>query len=418
MPNALSTTKIFRTLTVGVVMVSVVTTSGYSLAAESISTLAADAQKEVAKKQDKLDEINKKIKAYNDIINLKQQQRTTLSGQVTALENQAAKLTLEIEKNQNQIEDIGQDMDRLQSQIATHEKELAFQKDLLIGLMRTYYENRGQSQLQFLLSEKESADLSQQEDWTLEAGSKIQETLENIRTLHDTLVSQHASLGEKKSQADSLQLQLDQRNSYLESTKQSKEALISQTKLEEKKYNNLVDDLEEQRKDIEEEIENLESAKVDQLDLSKLPAFNKSTLFYPVANPNISQRYGKTTFTRWYKFHNGMDFSGKVGTPLYAAADGTVLATGNLGNLAYGKWIAIDHGNGLVTLYGHLSSQGVSKGDKVKKGEKIGLMGSTGYSTGPHVHFGVYAKNSFDIIPYKGKMLPTGAHVNPAKYLP
>jgi len=107
-----------------------------------------------------------------------------------------------------------------------------------------------------------------------------------------------------------------------------------------------------------------------------------------------------------------------MGTAILAAADGKVVGTGNLGNLAYGKWIAIDHGNGLVTLYGHLSAIGVSKGEKVTRGKTIGKMGSTGDSTGPHVHFTVYATNSYEVTNYQGKSLPVGASVNPRQYLP
>jgi murein DD-endopeptidase MepM/ murein hydrolase activator NlpD len=394
-----------------------------SLRAESpsISAMSDEAKKELEKKQDQLEEINKKIEAYNKIIDLKQQQRSNLTVQIKSLEAQAAKLELQIGNTQQRIQDLDQEMGRVSGQISEREKTIEAQKSLLSRLIRSYYDTRWQSGFQLLLSEGDAVRIMNEDDWKADTGARIKELLDGIESAKAALGEQHATLREKKTEADSLRVQLEQRNAYLENTKQSKEVLVTQTQKEEKKYDALVDDLEEKRKEIEEEIESLEQTKVDQLDVSKLPAFSSNVLYYPVAKPRVSQGYGKTKFTRWYTFHNGIDYAGATGDTIYAAGDGTVLATGNQGKYAYGKWIAIDHGNGLVTLYGHLSSQSVSKGDKVKKGGKIGLMGSTGYSTGPHVHFTVFAKNSFEIVPstkVKGLVIPTGAHINPSKYLP
>jgi murein DD-endopeptidase MepM/ murein hydrolase activator NlpD len=85
------------------------------------------------------------------------------------------------------------------------------------------------------------------------------------------------------------------------------------------------------------------------------------------------------------KFHSGIDIGAGYGLSIVAAADGIVtMATTNGG---YGKCVVINHGSGLTTLYGHCSSIEVSVGDSVKKGDLIAKVGSTGVSTGPHLHF-------------------------------
>jgi|GEM_PF-135833 len=115
---------------------------------------------------------------------------------------------------------------------------------------------------------------------------------------------------------------------------------------------------------------------------------------YPVSNYKITSKYGK----RWGRQHAGIDL---IGNKTIKAADGgTVTFVGNKNG--YGKTIIIDHGNGFETLYGHLSSYDVSKGDKVEKGDSIGVMGNTGRSTGTHLHFEIH-KN--------------GSTVNPLSYL-
>jgi murein DD-endopeptidase MepM/ murein hydrolase activator NlpD len=93
-------------------------------------------------------------------------------------------------------------------------------------------------------------------------------------------------------------------------------------------------------------------------------------------------------FTGEKAMHTGLDFPAEVGTPILAAAGGVVIVQEY--HAAYGNMVEIDHGNGLITRYAHASATFVKKGDIVKRGQKIASVGSTGRSTGPHLHFEVW----------------------------
>lgn len=105
-------------------------------------------------------------------------------------------------------------------------------------------------------------------------------------------------------------------------------------------------------------------------------------MYWPTAAQRITQYFS------WR--HTGVDIAGPKGTPIYAAGDGMVTLTEQR-RTGYGWQIMIDHQNGLKTRYGHTSKILVSQGQRVKKGDMIALMGSTGLSTGPHLHFEIYA---------------------------
>jgi len=96
----------------------------------------------------------------------------------------------------------------------------------------------------------------------------------------------------------------------------------------------------------------------------------------------------KDPFTKRPTFHEGLDFGGQRETPIVATADGTVIFSGRNGG--YGKSIEIDHGHGFITRYGHMNKLNVKRGQVVKKGDKIGGMGSTGRSTATHLHYEVH----------------------------
>lgn len=105
----------------------------------------------------------------------------------------------------------------------------------------------------------------------------------------------------------------------------------------------------------------------------------------------IASRFGyrKNPFGGWSKeFHDGVDFACDYGTPVVATADGVVTFSGWDG--VYGRKVELDHGNGIVTFYGHNSKLSVEVGQKVKKGEVIAYSGNTGRSTGAHLHYGAY----------------------------
>ncbi len=122
----------------------------------------------------------------------------------------------------------------------------------------------------------------------------------------------------------------------------------------------------------------------------------------PVSNKDLSRMasgfgYRIDPVYKTVKMHAGLDFAAPQGTPIYATADGVIKLAGNSGN-GYGNYVVINHGYGYETLYGHQYRIKVKAGQRVKRGELIGWVGSTGKSTGPHVHYEVH-KNGRHIDP-------------------
>lgn len=131
-------------------------------------------------------------------------------------------------------------------------------------------------------------------------------------------------------------------------------------------------------------------------ELNRIPSIS------PIRTGWYSSRYGNRIdpFTGRQTFHKGLDFSAWTGTPVYATADGKVRNAGRSGE--FGLMVEIDHGNGIVTKYGHNSKLLVKVGQEVKRGDQIAEVGSTGRSTSPHCHYEVHVD---------------GRHVNPWRYI-
>lgn len=122
----------------------------------------------------------------------------------------------------------------------------------------------------------------------------------------------------------------------------------------------------------------------------------KLALTNPVPGAVLSSRFG----LRWGRMHEGIDLAVPMGTPIHASESGKITYSGWASG--YGNFLIVDHGSGVSTRYGHASKLLVRNGQKVKKGQVIALAGSTGHSTGPHLHF---------------EVVHQGEHFNPLNYL-
>ena len=135
-----------------------------------------------------------------------------------------------------------------------------------------------------------------------------------------------------------------------------------------------------------EELESLAKSKEDLLGaMPSIQPIHKNDL------KRMASGFGYRTdpFTKKRRFHQGMDFTAPTGTPVYASGDGVVGRADNR-SAGYGKHVRIDHGFGYVSLYAHLSRYNVKRRQKVKRGDIIGYVGSTGRSVGPHLHYEIF----------------------------
>jgi len=150
-------------------------------------------------------------------------------------------------------------------------------------------------------------------------------------------------------------------------------------------------------------LEKLSFSTIEKNIISNKDKILKYPAIYPVevSDRKFSSRYGYRIdpFSKKKKFHDGDDFSTKIGVDVFATADGIVQTSRYNGS--FGNYIEIDHGNGYITAYGHLSKRAVKKGQKIDRGDFIGKVGNTGKSTAPHLHYEIRLNDK---------------HVNPNKY--
>lgn len=133
---------------------------------------------------------------------------------------------------------------------------------------------------------------------------------------------------------------------------------------------------------------------IERLAANKAELIEAIPSIQPIKNQDLTRMasgYGYRTdpFTKKRRFHYGMDFSARKGTPIYATGNGIVKRADNRSS-GYGKHIRLDHGFGYVSLYAHLSKYNVRRGQRVKRGDIIGYVGNTGRSVGPHLHYEIF----------------------------
>lgn len=389
----------------------------FSQAQETSTSISQLSDQQKSENQEKLEELERRARLYREIIDIKRKQQTTLNDQIAIMDTKIEQVSTEIEINKRKSDELDQKIKNLQDDIAIREKTLETQRKILAELMQAYYQTSQQNIFRVVFADVNFASFISQKDKLAQVSERITSIANTVSTMREKLIADRDELDKKRTEIVNVHYDLQDKNASLESAQMEKQNLLDKTKGEETRYQQLLIKTKEQ---IQEEIEKIEMEKSG-LDLGPLPPSKPGLFIYPVNPVIITQGYGKTSFSSNYSSgkHNGIDFSVDYKS-IYAAGNGKVIEVGDNGKYAYGKWVAISHGNGLVTLYGHFSKVIVDKGDVVKSGETIGISGNTGFSTGPHLHFTVFAEKTFELVEstvVKGLMLPTGASLNPKNYL-
>jgi len=368
--------------------------------------LIDDLKKRIEEQNKKIEKINEEIQTYQKEVQKVGAEKQSLQSAVRTLDLSQERLEKDIDATEGRIYSASLTIEKLELEIDSLEEDISENKEALADTIRNINENDDQSTIEVLLAHETIT-----EAWDkVESLNRFKDSLrEHVSELENFKESLHDKVAENVSTKVSLEgykEELGDKKEVVEYNKQEKEVLLERTKNKEAEYNRLIQEKVAQRKAFEQALFDLESQLNIAIDPTKLPPAGKGVLRWPLDSVVITQYFGRTSSSgRLYASgtHNGVDFGTAVGTPVKSAASGTVWATGNTDNgrcLSYGKWVLVKHNNGLSTLYAHLSLIKSTKGQVVNPGDVIGYSGNTGYSTGPHLHFTVYATEGVRIQQY------------------
>ncbi len=385
---------------------------------------------QIESKEKILEELEKQESIYLEELSKTKTDKSSLINELSRIRREIEGLNFKIKVNESQLEKLSLELEKLGLESKTTEEKISLKKNILASSLRNLYnlENNNNT-LSILVSEKNLSEAMLEIENIIEFGENIEIELKNLKNLKEELSNQKQETEKKKEESEVAKYNLKNRKIISSELKEEKNELLSITKNKEKNYQNLLSDLDKQRAEIEAEISRIEEALKAQIDPNLLPKPRAGLLEWPTKGW-ISQGYGITNASKiFYKqgsyktpSHNGIDIASPTGNAVYSAEDGEVVAVGNQDKYcykgAYGKFVVINHNNNLTTLYAHLSLYSVEKGDIVKRGDIIGYIGNTGFSTGSHLHFTVYFTPTFRMTRsnFCGAM-PAGGNVNPLGYL-
>lgn len=366
----------------------------------------AEIEAQIASHNAQIDALNKEIAQYESQLASVTSKKTTLQNELSALDLTRKKVTAQISATRNRIGSLELEIQKLSRGIGDREISIEKSNAGLAQTLRRLDERERQTLVEAILS----ADNLSQAWEDVEAGQELQGAIrENVATLSEEkqeLTDTKAETEEKKGQLDAQRRTLVAQQGTLDVARSEQQKLIAQTKSQESTYQSILSQKRAAKEQFEKALNDLESQLEYTLDPSKIPVAGKGVLRWPLDNVKITQYFGNTPFAKSGAYngsgHNGIDMAAPVGTPVKASLAGTVMGTGDTdavrGCYSYGKWVLLKHANGIATLYGHLSQINVSSGQSVSTGSVIGYSGNTGYSTGPHLHFTVYAAGAVQIM--------------------
>ena len=418
----MKTKRIISLLLALLMFFTVVGTEVYAATKEELENKIEQLDGQIAANKNKLNALKGKKEKQKEYLETLEKQLDTVEEKATSLQVQVNTLDKSISKLDKQINTLSKDIKKTKKQIkkaeddiVTMEETIENTSDRMAEKLRASYMKGSESTLQILMGADSLASFMTRLEMMKRTSEKDKKDIEDFR---DTVVS----LKDTRKQLISDKKALDEKR---EERKESKEKLVTERsalKKKQKEYNSTVSQLENQYDEVDDYVKELDKSSaayesyIKKLEKEKKAADaeidrilkeyyqnqptggnangsydTSSSWAWPLGSAScyISSHYGyrNPSISGW-GFHGGTDITGGGihGKPVYATKAGKVI-TAVTSNSGYGIYVLIDHGNGYSSLYAHMSARYVNTGDTVKKGQMIGRVGSTGNSTGPHLHF-------------------------------
>lgn len=358
-------------------------------------------QQEIKDAQDQKKQLQSGLTDVKTIIDGLEQSKKDLAAYVTQLDANLTEIQAKISGIKEMISQKEIEITQTQSELdAAVAKEEAQYENMKVRI-RSMYERGDDFYFEAILSARSFADMLNRVDYMEKVSASDRRMLEEFRTTREYVEV-------CKAQLESEQELLEEAKRNVEAEEASLESLISQKEAEIKAYEEDISNREQLLKEYEAEIaaqdaeikemERVAKALQTQLEQAngQKRTYDGGMFAWPAPSyTRISDDYGNRMHPtlKVQKFHNGIDMAAPGGSPILAAYNGTVVAASYSSTM--GNYIMIDHGDNLYTIYMHASALYVSQGAEVVKGQKIAAVGTTGRSTGNHLHFGVRLNGSY-----------------------
>lgn len=314
-----------------------------------------------------ISEIRQQIEKNSEALEKGRSEEQSLAAQVTQMEGELARLDEAIAKGEAELEKLGKEIEEAQKKMDTQSKNLN-------GRLRNMYKSGNVGLLDVLLDSESISELMINYEMVKEIYRSDRNVLNSLEKAHDELEA-------KKKEAEELQAELEASRKVTEEQKAVIEAKKKEISDSNAKTQQMLDELEAEADRITASTES--SSSTDS-------SYTGGEMAWPSPTCRIiTSPFGKRT-RPYTGFHNGIDlakYGSAHGEPIVAANDGIVIRASWFGG--YGNCVMIDHGGGVVTLYGHASRLHVSYGQRVSRGQHIADIGNTGNSFGAHLHFEV-----------------------------
>ena len=378
---------------------------------EAFAASSAEIQKEIDALEEKNAEIQKQINAIQSQYNANYQNMKDIVEQKNAIDQEMTLLSSKVETTNEQIRAYSQLIADTQEELDTAKEDLRALSEAHRERVRVMEEQGKLSYWQVIFEANSFTDLLDRINMVEEINASDRRRIEEMRIAADIVTATQINLESEKTALEEVRVQLAADEAALEEKRAQSDAVLQELEKKSEEFEILMAESEILQEDLMQEIaakeKELKEAKYDEY-LAKLalqgenPPSN-ATWVTPVSGWKLTSPFGMRVHPvlKTQRMHNGIDMACAQGTPIYATRAGKVTRTSYQAGGA-GNYVSINHLDGFASIYMHMTHYVVSEGQTVTAGQLIGYVGSTGLSTGPHLHFGIsYA----------------GTYVNPLAYI-